>query len=456
MAANHISNMVFSSHKNISVHFVVHHDGHATEAMGLAAQEILWHSAAETALHFLQQTHASKRSEILGIAYARGNGFLLSRGSRRYLCICTLNIGAHETLENLKQTAWHQVWQMIHRIQNFEKTGASNAVLDESNPNAHRTVGAFKEVMTITRNSLCADIFSGLICSYDGDTKALNDIAQMRIKNVLSKHVNGNPEYHPFPIAIDGAKTALEMFVSKSWPKKKIIAQAMKLAQNLGNVYDDEALKHWIVFAGNTQNMVWRNIPKRDILGAAIHMAGHTHTRLIAHQITEISQIIPSSFKDSTEFYNSYMINSMAEKIHEHITNDLFEKHLDRSLKAKSGQQLNDIADKQNEQLTNGEINGWCALALQYAAKAVDVGIKSGHNPEALARKEFESCRTKVTIENLRLFNRLIIQEKRKGTSVTMEKIIVICAAHDELKLIGQSIKATMAIEDQSSEKISA
>lgn len=472
MTAATISNMVFASYKNISIHFIVHHDGQITEALGLAAQEILWHPAAENALHFLNASHSGEASEISGITYAQSGSSIFGSGSRRYLAIVTINLGKQDTLERFKQTAWHQTWHIVERIEKLENEGSSDIATPPKNfgflklgkndrkqpdkgkpPTGKNIVTGSQDVIAVTRSNLMADIFSCLMSGYDGDVKALQDIALMRIHNILKKQQKTAPEYYPFPIAIDATKTALEIFVSKSWPKKQIISRAVRTTKNLGLVYDDEAIKHWIVFAGNVQNMVWRGIGTNDILGAAMHMGGNTHTRILAHLISETLGIKASSAAGDTPFFNSFMPATMAENVHLHITNDLFGQYLVMALKDKKGRILNEIADKQNVALTTGEINGWCALALQYAAKAIDVAISSGHNPAELAHKEFESCRAKVPLAHLKMLSRLIIQEKRKGTTITMEKIRALCAEYDELKLIGQSIKTTVTGQEPLSER---
>jgi hypothetical protein len=447
MAANHISNMVFSSYKNISIHFIVHHEGHVTEALGLAAQEILWHPAAETALHFLTRSKENKKSDILGIAYAQNHSFFLSRSNPRYLCVCTLNLGAHETLESLKQTAWHQAWHIINRVTNHE-SNARPVKRRDSDQAAHQIIQPPKDIVATARYNLSADTFSALMSGYEGDTKTSQEIAKTRSQDILSKNTYSSPEHYPFPIAFDTANEALKIFVNKSWAKRRVVTQAIRLTENLNNTFNDDALKHWVLFAAHSQNMVWRNISKADILGAAIHMAGNTQTRIISHQIADLLEIKPSSVIDATEFYNNFMAHKMAENIHNHIIDDTFIKCLTQSLKIKSGRPLLEAADKQNTTLSNGEINGWCALALQYAAAAVDLAFEQGHNPEALAKKEFAACRQKVTLKELRTINRLIIQEKRKGGTITMDKLKALCTHDDTLKLIHKSIKATLTAED--------
>lgn len=472
MTATAISNMVFASYKNISIYFVVHHDGQINEAMGLAAQEILWHPAAENALHFLKATQNTATNEICGITYAHSGGNLFSGNTRRYLAICILNLGKIDTLEHFKEAAWHRAWHVIDRIETFEDAGPIESPTGKTplrflipgskkrqTPNRSKTergrniVGNTQDVMTIARRNMMADIFSCLMSGYNGDVKALEDITLMRVKNIFEKQQNATPEYYPFPIAMDGTRAALEMFVSKSWPKKQIIRRAVRTTRNLGVIYDDETIKHWIVLAGHTQNMVWRGIKTEDILGAAMHMGGTTNTRVLAHRISELLGASPSAATGDTPFFNSFMPADMAKKIHQHITDDLFGKHLTRALKAKTGRILTEIADKQNADLTHGEINGWCALALQYAAKAIDVAISSGHNPAELAQKEFDSCRAKVPLDNLKKLERMIIHEKRHGTTITMEKIRALCAKDDDLKLIGQSIKTTVTGQEPLSEK---
>lgn len=446
MAVNSISNQTFASYKALSIHFVVHHHNHLSEAMGLAAQEILWHPAAENALHFLQNSHAGK-SKILGMAYAQKSGLFTTGARRRYICICNLNLGQYDTLEELKRAAWFFTWHAINHLEKFESdnnNGGRNKSRNSAGQNENIVPIAIHNAVELTGNNLCADTFSAIMAAHEGDNYVVKNMAVKKAETVLQNNARHNPEYYAFPMAVDAVEKMIGLYKEKHLPKRRIVSEAMRFSSNMRDIFDDDSLKHWISFAGNAQNMIWRGIEKDKTIGAAMYMAGHTQTRLIAHQICELLKLKPYSITGDTDFYNSFMSGQMADKCHNHLIDEKFEKLLIQALRAKNGQVFKEAADRQNTDLCSGEINGWCALALQYAGKAIDVALESGNDPAALAKKEFDSCRSKVTLDDLRLLNRNIILEKRRGLTIAMVKIKAICNQHEELKLIGQSVQMTL------------
>lgn len=53
-ACNAISQQVKDDFRELTLHYIVHHEGQRMEALGLAGQEVLYHPAAETALQLLK------------------------------------------------------------------------------------------------------------------------------------------------------------------------------------------------------------------------------------------------------------------------------------------------------------------------------------------------------------------------------------------------------------------
>lgn len=87
---------------------------------------------------------------------------------------------------------------------------------------------------------------------------------------------------------------------------------------------------------------------------------------------------------------------------------------------------------------------GWCANALQDAAKAFESAILNGAPPEQAARMQFESNRNEPEWKMLKDLGDDIVDQRRQGFAVTMGHIAEICHNNLGFSPILDSIKITM------------
>ena len=105
-------------------------------------------------------------------------------------------------------------------------------------------------------------------------------------------------------------------------------------------------------------------------------------------------------------------------------------------------------ANEQNENLAEGNILGWCANALQAAARAFDSALTSGTSPMQAARMQFEGTKDIPEWDNLKKVGDSVVGQKRAGLAVTMGTIAEICNSDPLFAPMLNSIRFTMQDPD--------
>lgn len=252
-ACDMITRQVRESYRQLTVHFIIHHDGQLTEALGLAAQEMLSHPAAETAMHIMRKKRSSDESALLGTAVAKEH-ILFGLASRETaLALCTLNIDEFDSLKEARRYAYHLAW---HAIDSFEYHNAP-ATRDDA---PARVVIRKRNALDIAAANLRADAFSAMICCLQDDYEAIRKLAHMRGINAIARRSGHTPEYYPFVIATEAAEFAAQQLRKRNLPKKK--TPARRPASRAGTGQD------------------FRRYPPAAMVGLQPARAGHGMARL--------------------------------------------------------------------------------------------------------------------------------------------------------------------------------
>jgi hypothetical protein len=130
--------------------------------------------------------------------------------------------------------------------------------------------------------------------------------------------------------------------------------------------------------------------------------------------------------------------------LHREIAEKTFAEAVARGVMEESSRPLSSAANEQNESLADGNILGWCANALQAAARAFESALSSGVSPVQAARMQFEGTKDLPDWGTLAKIGEGIVEQKRAGFAVTMGSVIEICGEQPGFSPILNSIKFTL------------
>lgn len=191
-----ISRQIGDSFKQLTVHYIVHHEGQRVEALGLAGQEVLHHPAAQTALHLLTRARHSEESTLVGVAVARKPVLFGLASHDTVLALCSINIDQYTNVKEARRHACHLAW---HAIDALEYGNDPDNVVGSSREVLIRRRG----VLDLASANIRADIFAAVLGALQGDRDAVRKIGQGRAVNALQTMPNHNPENYPYIIAME-------------------------------------------------------------------------------------------------------------------------------------------------------------------------------------------------------------------------------------------------------------
>ena len=439
-----ITKQVRENYKVLTVHFIVHHDGHRNEALGVAAQEIIHHPAAETAMRLMQKSRLNEESALLGTAVARHNILLGMAWRDHLLALCTINIDHVNTMKEVRAQAWHLTWHAIDAY-------SYNQNPDGRGGPAKDIIVRRRSATEMARANLQADTFSAIMCALNGDRDALRDIGKFRALNALTTRSAHMPEFYPYAIAMDATEFSFRELGKKLPSKRMMIPAALKIARTIDRAIDQDALTNWFEFCEPAQDMAWRGFSKEDILSAAINTSPDTFVRSTGHMLKDMMSVEPSSFLTISDHYSPYADDAINEKLHEKLVEQIFEDIIAKGLSQHNPDPFLKLANKQNEELSEGRILGWCAAGLQAAARIIENSRDGDRQTEQLVRREFQDGRNKTNWETLENLGNRVVQHQREGEIITLSRLSEIAGEDKSSRAIQSSVQATISDPDYQS-----
>lgn len=432
-----ITKQIRENYKVLTVHFIIHHDGQRNEALGVTAQEIIHHPAAETAMRLMQQPRLSEESALLGTASARNNVFLGLAWREYLLALCTINIDHLNSMKDVRRQAWHLAWHGIDAYNYHDKPD------NRSGPTGDIIVRR-RNAVEMARANLQADAFSAIMCALQGDRDALKDIGKTRALNALSTRSAHMPEFYPYAIAMDATEFSFRELGKKLPSRRLMIPAALKIARAIDRSIDKEALINWFSFCEPAQDMAWRGFSKEDILSAAINTSPDTFVRSTGHMMKDMMALEPSSFINISELYSPYADDTVNEKMHEKLIEQIFEDVIAKGISQHNPDPFIKLANKQNEELSEGRMMGWCAAGLQAAARILENSPEGDRQTEQLVRREFHDGKSNPGWENLKNLGNRIVQHQRDGEIITLSRLSEIAGEDKSSKMIQNSVQNTI------------
>ena len=428
-----ISRQVQEAFRALSLHYVVHHQGQQGQALEGLSPEILSHPAASSVRRFVRREEGAEDSAYLGTALARRPAFLGLASQDALLSLCTLNIERAENLKELQRQAWHLAWYALDDFRYYGepafRAGRSRSLIVRA-----------RDKREMVRANLCADIFSAVMFYFEGDENAVRRIAYLRSFEALSPRPQHYPEDYPFVVAREMLEFALEKLSREVLVKKSRIPAALKIAHEIGLAFDESACEAWRIFAFPAQEMAWRGLSKEIILSAAINASPDTYARITGRLVSELTGIEPAPPADIREAHSLYPGDGFNEKLHKKAVGRIFEEALAQSLARNSAAPFFEQASAQNEGLLGGQVMGWCAGALQAAARGFMLALDRGVEPEPMARREFENENLRISWESLRMLGEKIIARRREGAPVTAESVRKFCDAQESVDAVRKAL----------------
>ena len=422
----------------LRLHFIVHQKSQLRDAIALADHDLANHPAAETARSILRKEIKNESSNFLGLAISSKSKFLGFKKIENILGLFNVNADQFNSLEEAKQQILHLTWHAIdlydiRKRPEYNSRFAKGAMIPKRSP------------LNLSKSHLQADAF---VCIYQsletGAKEITSDLAKKRAMQSLCPITHFKAESYPFVVAMEACEFAIEEILSKGVAPADKLKTARDISLDIGHAFDEQSIKKWWKYALPAQDMAWRGAQTSEILGAALNTSDNPFVRSIAFLVDEILDVEPASAEELKDFYNSYLDTEKVFNMHKELIDAAFEKAIADGLKESSPEAFMIAANKQNENLTDGKILGWCANALQNAGKAFDSALKSGTAPDQAARMNFETADQSPDWDSLKKLGKKIIGEKREGFAITMGHIAEVCHNNPAFTNVLDSIKITM------------
>ncbi len=424
--------------RSLNLSFIIHHAGQRLETLSMAGQELLSHPAGDAALRLMRTPKKNENSGFMGLVAWRENILIGLASRRKVMALTTLNMDQFDSLRDIRLQAWHMAWHAIDLYNQRNDPSYENDYqegLIMPRVEGHNSAGA----------NLRADVFSAVMCGLNGDKDTIRQLANARSMDALTRNAGHRPEYYPFALAMEATQMALSELMRRPPSKKRQINAALKLAENIGQTYDEITLQQWIYFCKPAQDMAWRGDDKETILGAAVSTSQDTFIRATGFLVAEITRILPASILTLDNHFSPFAEDRYNQRLHEGMMERAFQKAVATGLSEHSGEAFLAVANEQNQKLPDGHILGWCAAALQAAGRAFETALASGSKtPEEFARREFEGSKGKTTWDSLKEVGQSIIEQYRHGYAVTFSDLIEFAGDRPAFSGISSSISVTM------------
>lgn len=432
-----ITHMVEQAYEGLSLFFIVHSTGKMREAIALAEHEIVSHRAGNAARAIIRKHSKSEHSAFLGLAIANENKMMGFKKFDHLLGLFNININEFETEAQARAEIFHLIWHAIDLYEirqnpNYRRKFKSGPMVPKRSP------------LNLNKAHLQADAFSATLAALQGDKDILSLISAKRGKQALIPITDFKAEDYPSVIARDACKFAIEELLKNPPPPNEHLKAARQISVDIGHAFDESNIQQWWDFSIPAQDMAWRGFTQEEVLGAAVNVCEDPFVRSIGYLIQEVTGIEPTASDTMQHTYNAFLDPEVNLKLHREMVDTIFEDAISQGVQDSSSRALLDAANLQNEGLTEGRFLGWCANALQDAAKAFERALLNGSSPDQAARLQFEGNRAEPSWKDLKDLGDKIVDQKRQGFAVTMGHIAEICHNNPSFAPVLDSLKITM------------
>jgi hypothetical protein len=422
---------------NLELMFIPHEPGQFHEIVATNEYEISRHSAGKVVQSILEKNNKRDLSSFLGMAVHREVKWLGLASRENILALFNINTEEFETPKAARRGIYHLIWHAIdlmdlRRRPEYSTKFRAGPLIPKRSP------------MNLAQLNLQADSFAAVMGALLGEEDALDVMAKERALDTLSPVHDRRAEDYPFVIAVEAAKYAYEEIVELKPARSKFLFYARHFAREIGHAFDDSSIRSWWAFSEPAQDLAWRNFSPEMILGCAINTSEDPFVRATGHLVSDITGIIPMPSLKLGSTYNAFMSSHHNQILHREVAEKTFADAVAQGVMEESSRPLSSAANEQNESLADGNILGWCANALQAAARAFESALSSGVSPVQAARMQFEGTKDLPDWDTLAKIGEGIVDQKRAGFAVTMGSVVELCGDKPGFAPVLNSIKFTL------------
>lgn len=423
---------------NLSLKYIFHRMGQRNDAIELEDRFFQSHPAGAIALNILRKSKSTQNSKFHGLAVETTQSMMGLREQRNAIGLITINMDNHSTTESALHEAYHLGWMAIDTARLLQhpkyKTLKSGPLIPKRSP------------MNFSKATLQADIFSVLVLAGQGYDTMIKHIARERCLDTMLAKTNGRPWHYPFPLAYETTIEAWKNHIDISDRKHHFISTPLTFAASIATTITDEAHQQWWDFCKPAQAMAWHDESPEHILTTAIHTSEDPIIKVTSMLIQKCTDFKLSEDNIDNTKYNAFISEEQNKLYHEKAIEETFELVLAQGLEAQSNQPFIDVANKQNQKLTEGKVFGWCASALQIAARTFEKAQKDlgDEGTKNLLHLEFKGSQQELKYDSLITLGEKIIEKRKNGDVVTIEDVEGIAKNQSFARFIATSVTETI------------
>lgn len=435
--AKDVSRQIHDYARDLDLVFVPHAPGRHEDALSLVEPSLHKHPAGMHVRRLLRNAPANGESGLYGLSLHTKKLFLGLMRRTSALGLATINTEEFSSTDEAKRTMYHYAWHALdlmaaRRRPQFRGKFDEGPMIPKRNAVSHG------------RANLRADTFAAAMMAFQGRTGEARALGAERSRQSLEARPGRDPALFPYPVAAESAHLVIAEMAGTSFPKSRLIPLALETAADVGATIDERLLRQWQAFCASAQDMAWRGYDPERILGAAIHASEDPYVRSIGYLVSEATGITPLSAPEIKKGYNAFAEAEANARAHREAGNEVFAEAVAQVAFEKNSSPFIAAANAQNHFLTEGRIFGWCAAALQAAARAFDLALASGRSPEQAAHDKFNSAREDIPWEKLETLGAQIVEKRREGHAVTLGGLSQICVDLPGLSSISDSLGLTL------------
>ncbi len=426
---------------NLTLKYIFYRRGQRNDAIEMEKRFFQTHPAGQTALTILRKSTNSQNSAFHGLAIATTSKLLGLRENRTAIGLITLNVDNYQTTEALLHEAYHLGWMAIDTARLLNTPKYKNSL--KSGPLIPK-----RSPINMAKATLKADIFASLMLADQGYEKIIKQIAYKRCLDALSANTNGKPWSYPYPLAYETTAEAYKTLIDPNDKSYHVVSTPLKFAATIANTIEDEKIQQWWNFCQPAQTMAWQDASPEEILSNAINTSEDPIIKVTASLVKACTGL-PVLESKKTASRNPFISEAQNKIYHEQAIEETFELVLTQGLETKSAQPFIDAANRQNQRLTEGKVLGWCASALQSAARTFsNTNIENQEEARNLIKLGYQAEQQEMKYESLIAVGEKIIERRKMGEIITLEDIDKMAQQQTFSSFISTSIKQSIKDPD--------
>ncbi len=435
-ASRRIARDVGSQHADLTLNFIIFQRGQRHDEFERAVVKLKGHCCETSSRELLRQLDSSpEASNFIGIAGGAEKSFLGLRQKNHLIAFIAIKVDGYENSQSCLFDLYHYTAQALDTYYLAKKTGLnpekSSIILEPK-----------RNQLSLSRNHLKSDIFSALAVHSKGEENAAIRLAEQRARKALSPQTTYRPEDYPFVISSD-----LMRYTVQHQIEGDNLLGIFDISGKAAASFDKYNLKSWINFATPAQAMAWSGCSPEQILGMAVNTGTDPLIKATANLVAEVTGIEPETPPPLLNVANPFVTMEVNSEIHLKLSEESFEMAIIDAVKEKNSKPLMHTAHHQNHDLLKGRLLGWCADALQSSARAFDLALQKGMQPESASRIEFQRLsRGQDDWKNMDILGSYMTAERRNGQAITFSEIEKYCSRKPEMRHVVDSLR--MTVED--------